>query len=308
MPDLAVLLMAYGTPNSEKDMEGYITGIRRGRKPTLDAVEHLKERYRRIGGRSPLLEISNAQALALEKTLNAQGVNARVYVGMKHWHPYIGEVVPGIASEGCHRIIALALAPHYSRISIGGYRQALDNALTATGNLQADFVESWHDNPIFHRAVAEKVMVAMAHFPKSAEVGVLFTAHSLPERILEQNDPYPSQLRSSCQAVAALMKLDRWSFAYQSAGQTGEKWLGPDILESLQEMSQRGKVVNVLVVPIGFVADHLEILYDIDVEAQEFANTHGLDLMRTESLNTSSTFILALADIVLKRANRNKWA
>lgn len=300
--------MAYGTPNSEKDMEGYITDIRRDRKPTLDAVEHLKERYRRIGGRSPLLEISNAQALALEKTLNAQGVNARVYVGMKHWHPYIGEVVPGIASEGVHRIIALALAPHYSQISIGGYKQALDNALTAAGNLQADFVESWHDNPIFHRAVAEKVMVAMAHFPKSAEVRVLFTAHSLPERILEHNDPYPSQLHSSCQAVAALLKLDRWSFAYQSAGQTGEKWLGPDILESLQEMSQSGKVVNVLVVPIGFVADHLEILYDIDVEAQEFAKTHGLDLMRTESLNTSPTLILALADIVLKRADRNKWA
>jgi ferrochelatase len=299
--------MAYGTPSSEKDMEGYITDIRRGRKPSLDAVEHLKDRYRRIGGRSPLLEISNAQALALETTLNAQGVNARVYVGMKHWHPYIGEVVPGIASEGFHRIIALALAPHYSQISIDGYKRALDSALTATGNLQADFVESWHDNPIFHRAVAEKVMVAMAHFPKSAEVGVLFTAHSLPERILEQNDPYPSQLRSSCQAVAVLLKLDRWSFAYQSAGQTGEKWLGPDILESLQEMSQRGKVVNVLVVPIGFVADHLEILYDIDVEAQEFAKTHGLDLMRTESLNTSPTFILALADIVLKHADRKKW-
>jgi ferrochelatase len=300
--------MAYGTPSSEKDMEGYITDIRRGRKPTLDAVEHLKERYRRIGGRSPLLEISNAQALALEKTLNEQGVNARVYVGMKHWHPYIGEVVPGIASEGFHRIIALALAPHYSQISIGGYKQALDNALTAAHNLQADFVESWYDNPIFHRAVAEKIMVAMAHFPKSAEVEVLFTAHSLPERILEQNDPYPSQLRNSCQAVAGLLRLDRWSFAYQSAGQTGEKWLGPDILESLQEINQRGKVVNVLVVPIGFVADHLEILYDIDVEAQEFAKTHGLDLMRSESLNASPTFILALADIVLKRANRNKWA
>ena len=308
MPDLAVLLMAYGTPSSEKDMEGYLTDIRRGRKPTLDAVEHLKERYTRIGGRSPLLEISNAQALALEKTLNTQGLNARVYVGMKHWHPYIGDVVPSIASEGFHRIIALALAPHYSQISIGGYKQSLDNALALAGNLQADFVDSWYDNPIFHRAVAEKVTVAMAHFSQSEEIGVLFTAHSLPERILEQNDPYPTQLRSSCQAVADLLKLDRWSFAYQSAGQTGEKWLGPDILESLQEMSQRGKVVNVLVVPIGFVADHLEILYDIDVEAQEFARTHGLDLVRAESLNTSPTFILALADIVLKRANRKKWA
>src|SRR5208337_2349893 len=130
--------MAYGTPSSEKDMEGYLTDLRRGRKPTLDAVENLKERYRRIGGRSPLLEISNAQALALEKTLSTQGINARVYVGMKHGHPYIDDVVPGIAKEGYHRIIALALAPHYSQISIGGYKQTLDNALTAAGNLHAD--------------------------------------------------------------------------------------------------------------------------------------------------------------------------
>jgi len=151
------------------------------------------------------------------------------------------------------------------------------------------------------------VKLALEQFPKSSNVEVLFTAHSLPERILEHQDPYPSQLQSSCQAVADLLNVDHWSFAYQSAGQTAEKWLGPDILESLQELGQRA-ISNVLVVPIGFVADHLEILYDIDVEAQEFAKTHRLNLKRTESLNTSPTFISALADIVLKRANRNKWA
>jgi len=308
LADFGVLLMAYGTPNSEEDMEPYLTDIRTGHRPTEDALENLKERYRKVGGRSPLLDISNAQASALEKTLNARGVNARVYVGMKHWHPYIGEVVPRIANDGISRIIALTLAPHYSKISIGGYKQAVDHALAATGNLSVDFVDSWYDHPLFHRAVAERITLAMGQFPKSGDVDIVFTAHSLPERILDYNDPYPSQLHSSCQAVANMLKLDNWSFAYQSAGQTAEKWLGPDILESLKKISERRKAVNVLIVPIGFVADHLEILYDIDVEAQEFAKAHGLELRRTESLNTSQTFISALADIALTRASQNKWA
>jgi len=289
-------------------MEPYLTDIRRGHRPTEDALENLKARYKKIGGCSPLLDISNAQASALEKTLNARGVKARVYVGMKHWHPYIGEVVPRIANDRIRRVIALALAPHYSKISIGGYKQALDHALDATGNLSVDFVDSWYDHPLFHRAVAERITLAMGQFPKSGDVDIVFTAHSLPERILDYNDPYPSQLRSSCQAVSNMLKLDRWSFAYQSAGRTAEKWLGPDILDSLKEISECGKTVNVLVIPIGFVADHLEILYDIDVEAQEFAKTHGLTLKRTESLNTSQTFISALADIALTRASENKWA
>jgi ferrochelatase len=305
---LAVLLMAYGTPNSEQDMEAYLTDIRRGHKPTQNTVESLSERYRKIGGCSPLLDITNAQASALEKSLIAHGVEARVYVGMKHWHPYIGEVIPKIASDGLHRIVALALAPHYSSISIGGYKAAFDNALAVTSDMRADFVESWYDNPLFHQAVAQKARQALDQFPKSSNVELLFTAHSLPERILAQKDPYPSQLRSSCQAVAELLRVDRWSFAYQSAGQTGEKWLGPDILESLEKLSQSGKSSNVLIIPIGFVADHLEILYDIDVQAQEFARKHGVNLKRIESLNASPAFIQAIADIVLKRAAHNKWA
>ncbi len=295
--------MAYGTPSSEEDIEAYLTDIRRGRKPTQSSVEELKERYKKIGGHSPLLDITNAQASTLEKTLNTQGVKTRVYIGMKHWHPYIGEVLPQIVNDGFQRIIALALAPHFSQISIGDYKQALDQASTAVGGLQVDFVESWYDNSFFHRAVAERVNDALRQLPKPEKVEVLFTAHSLPERILQQNDPYPSQLRSSCRAVANLLKLDHWSFAYQSAGETGEKWLGPDILEALQELSARGRGVDALVVPIGFVADHLEILYDIDVEAQEVARTHGLNLKRTQSLNTSPTFISALADIVSQRDN-----
>lgn len=300
--------MAYGTPSSEDDIEAYLTDIRRGRKPTCDAVEDLKERYRRIGGRPPLLDITNAQASALEKALSSQGVDVRVYVGMKHWHPYVGEVVPRIVNDGFKRLIALVLAPHYSHLSIGGYKQALEKALDSPSRLQVDFVESWYDHPLFHRAVAEKATEAFKQFAASASVELLFTAHSLPERILEHNDPYPAQFQSSCRSVAGLLRLERWSFAYQSAGQTDDKWLGPDILDVLRELSQRDKHANVLVVPIGFVADHLEILYDIDVEAQRFASTHDLNLKRTVSLNTSPTFISALADIAQKQMTRNKWA
>jgi len=301
---LAVLLMAYGTPSSMEDVVPYLTDIRRGHKPTLDAVEDLKARYRRIGGRSPLLEITRAQASALKQKLGSQSLETQVYIGMKHWHPYIREVVPQIINDGFEKIIALVLAPHYSQISIGGYKQALEEAIANSGQLDLDFVESWYDHPLFHRALQEKIQVALNQFATPERVEMLFTAHSLPERILQANDPYPTQLQSSCQSVANLLHLKHWSFAYQSAGQTKEKWLGPDLIDFLRELVDRRCLTDVLVVPIGFVADHLEILFDIDVEAQEFARSNGLELKRTESLNSNPTFISALADIIQKRAER----
>jgi len=303
MRDTAILLMAYGTPSAEDDIEVYLTDIRRGQRSRPEMVEDLKNRYRKIGGRSPLLEIVKAQAAALEELLNSQGVETRVFVGMKHWYPYIREVVPQIAAAGFQRIIALALAPHYSRISIGGYRDALDKAVRDLYRLQVDFIESWHDHPSFHAAVAQNVVNALNRFAleKRNKVTVIFTAHSLPERILEWNDPYPEQLHESCRAVADLLGIKSWSFAYQSGRHSGEKWLGPDILEVLEEIGRKSTGASVLIVPIGFVADHLEILHDIDIEAQLFAKAHGLILNRSESLNTDPKFISALADIVRKR-------
>ena len=296
----AVLLMAYGTPNSLNDIEPYLTDIRGGRKPRPEVVEDLKGRYLRIGGRSPLLEITKAQAQALEKQLNSGGLKTRVYIGMKHWHPYIREVIPQIVGDGYHRIISIVLAPHYSHMSIGGYKRALEVAVT--GGVELDFVESWYNHPMFHRAVQEKIQKGLSQFASPEKVHLLFTAHSLPEHILAENDPYPAQLESSCRSVAALMGRKVWSFAYQSAGQTDDKWLGPDLLDYLRERQFPSGVADVLVVPIGFVADHLEILFDLDVEAQEFARSIGVNLKRTESLNDSPTFISALADIVRKRA------
>jgi ferrochelatase len=301
MTSVAVLLMAYGTPDSVDDIEPYLTDIRRGRKPTPEAVEELKGRYLRIGGKSPLLEITRAQASALEKQLLSRGVRTRVYIGMRHWHPYIQEVVPQILSDGFDRIVGLVLAPHYSQISIGGYKRALQDALASTGRLNADFIESWHDHPLFHRAVKERIENALTDFNEPERVDLLFTAHSLPERILSMKDPYPTQLADSCRSVAELVGRKNWSFAYQSAGQTDEKWLGPDLIEYLRDLQPSRRPAGVLVVPIGFVADHLEILYDIDLEAQEFAKTIDLNLKRTESLNTSPTFISALTDVINKR-------
>lgn len=295
----AILLLAYGTPETEADIEPYLTDIRRGRPASPELVQELKQRYRRIGGRSPLLEITKAQATALERILHEQGNStARTYVGMKHWHPYIREVVPEILRNGHDTLVALTLAPHYSTISIGGYKIALEQALGRGCKMKVTFIESWHDNPLFHKAVAEKVKNALTTFPSQKNVHVIFTAHSLPERILKMKDPYPEQLTESSEAVARLVGLEKWSFAYQSAGQTPEEWLGPDLLEVLKEISVKTENAQVLVVPIGFVADHLEILFDIDIEAQEYAKKLRITLKRTESMNTTPTFIAALADVI----------
>jgi ferrochelatase len=290
--------MAYGTPSSDDEIAPYLADIRRGHPPSPEAVEELKQRYAKIGGRSPLLEITRTQASALQQQLNEGGVEAIVYFGMKHWHPYINETVPKILQDGHERVVALALTPYYSQISIGGYKQALHKALSGS-EIRLDFVESWHDNPIFHEAVAEKAGNALNKFPAHERVDVIFTAHSLPERILETGDPYPSQIQTSSQAVADMLGVSHWSLAYQSAGMTNEKWLGPDILE---ELKSRGAGSNVLIVPIGFVSDHLEILYDIDVKARALAKSRGLTLVRSESLNASPTFIRALAEIVKAKA------
>ncbi|HKM79126.1 MAG TPA: ferrochelatase [Candidatus Bathyarchaeia archaeon] len=295
----AILLMAYGTPSNQNDIEPYLTDIKRGRKPTTAEIEDLKRRYREIGGHSPLQEITAAQASKLESTLNLEGIAVPVHFGMKHWHPYISETAQNFLKSGIRRLISLVLAPHYSNMSIGGYKNILQSSL-ANSQIEIDFIDSWYNSPIYHQAVSEKILKALKKFPSDKQV--LFTAHSLPERIITEGDPYSSQLLSSCEAVAKLSKIEKWSFAYQSAGHTHEKWLGPDILEALGSIGNSG---NVLVVPIGFVSDHLEILYDIDVEAQTFARARGINLQRTESLNASPAFIAALADIVRNRIPSN---
>jgi len=296
---IGVLLMAYGSPETLDDVEAYYTQIRGGRKPSPEALARLKERYRRIGGRSPLLEITYAQARALEQALNVNesAGRFRVYVGMLHWRPFIGEAVARMVSDGIQEAVGLTLTPHYSRMSVGAYFAAARQALQEPLNIR--FVESWHDHPLFLEALAAHVREGLTRLPAggSGRLTVVFTAHSLPERILEWDDPYPRQLQETCAAVAQRAGLARWRFAYQSAARTAEPWLGPDVLEVLDELAQRDNQA-VLICPVGFVADHLEILYDIDVECRERAEELGLRLERTASPNDDPRFIRALAALV----------
>jgi ferrochelatase len=278
----AVILMAYGSPSRPEDIPAYFEDIRGGRPVRPEAVAELVDRYRRIGGSSPLNEITERQRAALEHDLGAP-----VYVGMKHWTPRIAEAAERALDEGAERIVGLVLAPHYSDISIGGYRERLETAVA--GRAELVMIESWHDHEPFLDIVAGRVRGTDAH--------VVFTAHSLPARILAEGDPYRDQLLATSRLVAERAGVETWSFAFQSASPTGEPWLGPDILEELERLHGDG-VRKVLVAPVGFVSDHLEILWDIDVEAREKAAELGLELDRIESLNDSPEFARALALLV----------
>jgi protoporphyrin/coproporphyrin ferrochelatase len=281
----AVVLMAYGSPSLPEEVRPYLEDIRGGRPVSDEAVEELAERYRRIGGRSPLDELTEAQRAALEHELGVP-----VFVGMKHWQPRIAEAVESALSVGATRLVGLVLAPHYSRLSIGEYRERLQSAVS--GRAEVVLVESWHDHPGFLDVVADRV--------RGTDAWVVFTAHSLPERILAEGDPYREQLLETSRLVAERAGLERWSFAFQSASPTGEPWLGPDVLEELDRLHADG-VRKVLVAPVGFVSDHLEILWDLDIEARERAGELGLELDRIESLNDDPAFIRALAQLVEER-------
>jgi ferrochelatase len=284
----AVILMAYGSPATADDVPAYLADIREGRPVSQEASDELTERYRRIGGRSPLDEITEAQRAALERELGAP-----VFVGMKHWRPRIAEAVEAALAGGAETLVGLVLAPHYSRLSIAGYRERLEQA--RQGRPELVFVESWHDFGPFLDVLAERVRGFDGH--------VVFTAHSLPERILQDGDPYRDQLLETSRLVAGRAGLADWSFAFQSASSTGEPWLGPDIVEELETLAANG-VRHVLVCPVGFVSDHLEILWDLDIEAREKAAELGLELERIESLNDDPTFIRALATLVRERLPR----
>ncbi len=299
---IGVLLMAYGSPENLDDMEAYLLDIRGGRPTPPELVAEMQSRYARIpGGRSPLYALTRAQAAALEAELNrrAGGGRFRAYTGMRHWEPRIREAVASMAEEGISRAVGLVMAPHASRLSTGAYFQKLDEAVEELGvELKFSCVESWHDHPGLIAAICEKASAALERFAPQQPY-VIFTAHSLPSRILAQGDPYDAQLRRTSELIAARLGLEagRWSFSYQSAGQSAEPWLGPQIEETVQALVASGEK-NLLVVPVGFVCDHVEVLYDIDLAARELAARQGARLERSASLNTSPTFIAALADLV----------
>jgi protoporphyrin/coproporphyrin ferrochelatase len=312
----AVLIMAYGGPDSLDDIEPYLLDIRGGRPTSPGFVAEIRQRYAKIGGKSPLLEITNAQASALERCLNVLSPASdgtpvyRSYVGMRHWKPYIRETMARIAGDGYQAGVAFCMAPHASRLSTGVYLQKMReaNALLPSA-LDMDFIECWHDQPFLIHALARKVQAAIEHFPidSRSEIHYLFTAHSLPASIQEQGDPYTDQLQQTTRLLVQELGLSpgQWSFGFQSAGAAPGQWLGPSVEEILPEFASRG-MKNVLVTPIGFMADHVEILFDLDIEAQEIAEKIGMRLIRSESLNVSPDFIEGLAKFILEKTTTGK--
>jgi protoporphyrin/coproporphyrin ferrochelatase len=279
-----VVLMAYGSPERLSDVPAYYADIRGGRPIAPENLADLVERYRRLGieNSSPLNAITEQTRAALEDELDLP-----VFTGMKHWTPRIADAAGAAVASGMDEIVGLVLAPHYSALSIAGYREQLERAVGERAALR--FVESWHEEPGFVELLADRVRSTDAH--------VIFTAHSLPARVLEQGDPYKDQLLETSRLVAEAAGLEDWSFSFQSESPTGEPWLGPDILDHLESLRRQG-IDRVLVCPVGFVSDHLEIRWDLDIEAQEKAAELGMQLERIEMPNADPTFVRMLAGIV----------
>lgn len=309
----AVLLMAYGGPATEGEVEPFLLDVRGGRETPEALVEEVKARYREIGGGSPILELTRRQARALEERLAADdgaGAGWSTFVGMRHWHPYVRETVAEIAAGGFDELVALCLTPQESRMSVGAYFRALDEALAEVGR-EVDRetpevvpIRSWHDHPGFLDAVAARVRAAAGRFDadERRDLQVIFTAHSLPESILSEGDPYDAQVRETARLVAGRVEAAEgaplaWQVAYQSAGARAVAWLGPSLDETMARLGREGRRA-VLVAPVGFVSDHVEILFDLDVEAQARAAGLRMHLERTESLNDAPDFAAALADVV----------
>jgi uroporphyrinogen decarboxylase len=297
-PPYGVLLMAYGTPARLDQLFDYYTHIRHGNPPHPAQLQALAARYEAIGGLSPLLEVAREQADGLQQLLSAAaGATVPVVLGMKHAQPFIEEGVAELLGRGVRSAIGLVLAPHYSALSIGEYIERAQAA--AAGRLEIDFVEQWHEHRGYLNLLAERLRSALAGLSEHerAAVEIVFTAHSLPERVLDEGDPYPAQLQASARALAAALRLSRYTVAYQSAGRTKERWLGPDILQVMSQAAGSGRSA-VLVCPVGFVSDHLEILYDLDIECREHARTLEIGFARTELPNADPLFLGALADII----------
>jgi ferrochelatase len=300
---IGVLVMSYGTPESLDQIMPYYTHIRRGNPPSPEQLAELTSRYEAIvGGVFPLREHTNRQVAALEALLNREGGGTE-YVcrqGLKHARPYVADGVEALKQAGVDSAVGIVLAPHYSSMSVGSYiKQAEDKAREL--DLPMTFVKSYHLNPHLLQALVERVDTKLAEFAAEGtardQVQVFFTAHSLPESILAQGDPYPQQLQETAAEIARQSGITKWSFAWQSAGRTSVPWLGPDILEVLTHAREEGEQ-QMLICPIGFVSDHLEILYDIDIECQQKAAMLGINLKRTASLNDDPQYIAALQSAV----------
>ena len=294
----ALLLLAFGGPRSLEEVEFLLTCLF-GRKPSPELLERVKERYRLIGGCSPLPAITERQAKALEEKLNSRGYSFKSYVGMRYSQPLIEETLKRILQDGIKEVVAIPMAPFRSRFSTGAYKEELNRANKISGEkLKITLIEGWHSHPLFVQVVAERVVEGLKQFTpeESRRVHLIFTAHSLPESIIG-NDPYVEDMKESVNEVLKKIEPFPWHMAFQSKGGGPGRWISPEVESVLVELNKIG-IKEVLIIPIGFVSDHIEVLYDIDILYKEKAESLGMVLKRTHSLNFSEGFIEALATIV----------
>ncbi|MGA1195292.1 MAG: ferrochelatase [Candidatus Latescibacterota bacterium] len=304
MSQVGILMMAYGSPESLDDMAAYLNDIRGGRPMSPEFVEEFRGRYAQIGGKSPLNELTFAQGEATQAELQKRGVNAKVYVGMRHWTPWIKDAVADMHADGVTDAVAIVMAPHYSRMSIGRYWQKVNEAQEAIGSaIRFKFVDSWSREEKLLDAQLAKTKSGLAKFDTGDPVKVVFSAHSLPARLKEMGDPYDDELQDNAKTLAERLGQVDWMFSYQSAAKTGEPWLGPQIEDVIPDLAQAG-YTKMLSVPIGFVCDHVEVLYDIDIGCQEIAQKHGVHLERVEMMNCDPLFIGAVADAIEKAMDK----
>ncbi|MBJ6359822.1 ferrochelatase [Paenibacillus sp. GCM10012307] len=301
-PKIGVLVMSYGTPESMEDVKEYYTHIRRGNPPSEEQLADLTGRYEAIvGGFFPLRKNTDRQVAGLQAALDRLSPDTYVcYQGLKHAKPYIEDGVKQMREDGITEAVGIVLAPHYSTMSVGSYIKRANETAESVG-VRMNFVEEYHLHPKLIEALTARIIDGVGKLgsePPAHDVTVLFSAHSLPERIIQMKDPYPEQLLATSRAVAEAAGVQNWQFTWQSAGRTHEPWLGPDILDTLQEIGQSG-AKKVLAAPIGFVSDHLEVLYDLDIEAKAEAGKLGVQFERIEMLNTDPLYMEVLADSVI---------
>jgi ferrochelatase len=300
MPKKAVLIMAYGTPSNVDRMQCYLSDIRGGRPMSEEFIQEFKHRYELIGG-SPLTRLTYQQAKKTAEALQQRGYDWPVYLGMRHWSPWIKDAVGQMYLHGIEEAVGIVMAPHFSSMSIGRYWAKIDEAQQMHGsNIKFSFVNSWYEQPNFLQAVENHIRAGYEKFAPEvrAKVKLIFSAHSLPARLLKMGDPYDEQLQTNAKIMAERLGQVDWMFSYQSAGHTGEPWLGPQIEEVVVDLAQQG-YQYALAAPIGFVCDHVEILYDLDIEARQLGLEHGLQLERIESMNTDPLFIEAIVEALV---------
>lgn len=298
-----VILLAYGGPNKKEDIAPFYRDIRMsyaGVEPTQEQLDELIDEYEMIGGKSPLLEVTQKQADNLEKAL---GEEYSVYIGMRHWEPWIENTIRQMKNDGIEEAVGIVMAPHFSKMSVCKYYEKVVKSMKdANYDLKLHWVNSWHDHPDYIEGVAEKIQEVFPNFPeeKKDDVRIVFTAHSLPMRLMEYYGPYPRQLNETCELIAQKLNHKKWTFSYQSVGKSRMPWLGPDIVDAVKDLHKEGEKY-LLVCSIGFIVDHFEVIFDLDIEAKPEAEKLGMQFERAKTLNDSPSLTRTLTDLVKKK-------